>query len=100
VFFSKSKLSDDLLCVGVGGDADDDEITRITNKPKMFDDQLIGIVVGAVVALVLLLVGVFVFCVVCRRHRNNKYTADGKIAAAEQVSVSLVTNKNRTRCFR
>jgi len=70
--------------------------TRLTedNDPVLYD-QLIGIIVGALGALVLLLVGIIVFCIVCRRQRT-KFSAGSisKISGAQQVAAIASTMSN------
>lgn len=47
------------------------------------DDRIVGIVAGTLAAFGLLLIGVVVFCIVCRRRRfaANKKSAGGKVPA-------------------
>jgi len=55
------------------------------------DDELIGIVAGAVVAVLALLAAVIVFCVVCRR-RLRKYPDDKPLATVGVAASRLPIN--------
>lgn len=76
-----------MSCVVVRPDEDDLERPAV-----LFDDQLTGIIVGALGALVLLLIGVFIFCIVCRRQRSKYNNGGGKVAHTQQ-QVSLKFQK-------
>ena len=76
---------------------------RVTDSDS--DDQLIGIVAGAVVAFLAVLAAVIVFCVVCRR-RIRKYPDDKAVAtvAASRLPINftgrsdvIVTSAGTTR---
>jgi len=62
-----------------------DDGTRVTDDS---DDQLIGIVAGAVVAFLALLAAVIVFCVVCR-HRLRKYPDDKALATVAATRLPI-----------
>ncbi|KAK2191810.1 hypothetical protein NP493_45g07003 [Ridgeia piscesae] len=67
---------------------------------KVLDDQLIGIIVGSLAALILLIVTIFIFMFIVRR-RKNKYNANGNHVskmhdAKAQQRVLLNLNDLRT----
>ena len=50
-------------------------------EQKALDDQFIGIIIGALAALILILTAVVVICVI--RHRKNKYNNNSHVKSVE-----------------
>ena len=74
--------TDDVTGTGDGTSSTSNGGRRLTETD---DDQLIGIVAGAVVSFLAVLAAVIVFCVVCRR-RVCRYPDDKMVATAAAVT--------------
>ena len=78
--------------VSVSGPVDDPSTkdTQVTNTPPT-DEKLIGIIIGAVAALIILLLCVIVFCIL--RARRNKFDK------SKQMETPIAYNLNDLRAM-
>ena len=68
------------MLTGLPGNEDDDALINDAEQ-KALDDQFIGIIIGALAALILILTAVVVICVI--RHRKNKYNNNSHVKSVE-----------------
>jgi len=89
-----------MICTIAGSTQSAETVVNSDSGGKVLDDQLIGIIVGSLAALILLIVTIFIFMFIVRR-RKNKYNANGNHAskmhdAKAQQRVLLNLNDLRT----